>query len=119
MVPNDGWYLIGPLLAVGLVVLLGALLQRTLDRDTDPLREAYADGLAILDAPAVPGGEDYGLLRPVTMTDDPWLADDIRRLLVGAGIRATHGVRPDGRLVVLVFDSEAEEARRLVGDSPV
>ena len=39
-------------------------------------------------------------------------------LLYDAGIRATHAVGGDGRVAVLVFAEQVEEARRLVGDSP-
>jgi hypothetical protein len=85
----NGWYLVGPLIAVGLVGFLGVLfwrmgLQWTLN-ETD----------------------DYGLLRPAAVTDDAESAGEIRQLLAAAGIRAT--------LVgttVLVFDEDLEEARR-------
>jgi hypothetical protein len=52
------------------------------------------------------------------VTDEPDVADEIRRLLGDAGIRATQAVDDDGRTAVLVFAEEVEEARRLVGDSP-
>jgi hypothetical protein len=116
MAANDSWYLIGPLLAAGVVALLGAFLQYALRRDPDRPLETCPGGLGILNGT---DGDDYGLLRPAALTDDPWLADDIRRLLGDAGIRATHGVRLDGRVVVLVFAEEIDEARRLVGDSPL
>lgn len=163
MAPSDGWYLVGPLLAVSLVTLVAAVLRRTVERDPDQLCELCTDGLAILcgqgtDDPvtndttlgesaaeeAANGtaanetaidetagsetdangtdtdeGDDYGLLRAAALTDDPALATDIRRLLVDAGIRATYAVRRDRQLVVLVFDEQVEQARRLVDDSPV
>ena len=61
MPPSDGWYLLGPFIAVALVGFLGAIfwrmgLQWTQARDEDPLRELYA-GLAIFGE-----AEDYGLL---------------------------------------------------------
>ncbi len=114
MPPADGWYLLGPFLAVALTGFLGAIFWRwqTLERTPDdPLRDLYS-GLAILHS------EDYGLLCPAAVTDDPDLADEIRELLAGAGIRSTSAIRPDGRFLVLVFGEEAEEARRLVGDTP-
>jgi hypothetical protein len=46
------------------------------------------------------------------------VAEEIRRLLADAGIRATSALRRDGRFLILVFGEEVEEARRLVGDSP-
>ncbi|MDI6097785.1 hypothetical protein QLQ12_04115 [Actinoplanes sp. NEAU-A12] len=108
MATSDGWYLIGPLIAVGLVGFLGAVfwrmgLQPTVSRETSP------DGLAIFGE-----REDYGLLRPAAVTDDTEVAEEIRRFLSDAGIRATTAIRRDGRVIVLVFSEEVEEARRLV-----
>jgi hypothetical protein len=116
MATSNGWYLIGPLIAVGLVGFLGAVfwrmeLQYTLARED--AGDRYADGLAIFGEP-----DDYGLLCPAAVTADPDLAQEIRRLLGEAGIRATHAVDGDGRMAVLVFAEEVEAARRLVGDSP-
>ncbi|MET0415826.1 MAG: hypothetical protein ABW022_07375 [Actinoplanes sp.] len=116
MAAGNSWYLIGPLIAVGLVGFLGAVFWRmglhwTFAQEERPDR--YADGLAIFGEP-----EDYGLLCPAAVTDDTGLADEIRRMLGDAGIRATHAVSPDGRTAVLVFAEEVEVARRLVGDSP-
>ena len=115
MTTGNGWYLAGPLIAVGLVGFLGAVfwrmgLQWTFAEDS---ADRYADGLAIFGDP-----DDYGLLCPAAVTDDPDVADEIRRLLGEAGIRATHAVDDDGRMAVLVFAEEVEEARRLVGGSP-
>lgn len=96
-----GWYLIGPLIAVGLVAFLGAVfshmgLQWTITRE--------------------PGfEEDYGLLGPAALAETPEIADEIRRLLGDAGIRATRAIGPDGRTAVLVFAEELERARRVVG----
>src|SRR4051812_10260061 len=110
MATSDGWYLIGPLIAVALVGLLGAVFWRmglrwTFAHDDDPLRELY--GLAIFPQP-----DDYGLLCPAAVTDEPEIAAEIRRLLADAGIRATQAVRLDGRVTVLVFAEQVEEARR-------
>jgi hypothetical protein len=116
MAPGNGWYLIGPLVAVGLIGFLGAVFWRmglhwTFAREENGDR--YADGLAIFGEP-----DDYGLLCPAAVTDDAELADEIRLLLGAAGIRATQAMDRDGRMAVLVFAEEVEEARRLVGDSP-
>jgi hypothetical protein len=116
---GDGgeWFFIGPLFAVALVGFLGAILWRLglhwTRAESATLRDFY-DGLAIFRD----YGDDYGLLCPAAMTDDPELADDLRGLLAEAGIRATTATRPDGRILVLVFPETAEEARRLVGGSP-
>ncbi|MBB4737161.1 hypothetical protein BJY16_000620 [Actinoplanes octamycinicus] len=109
MATSDGWYLIGPLIAVGLVGFLGAVFWRM------GLQPGPADGLA--DGLAIFGEEDYGLLSPAAVTEEPQVADEIRRLLSDAGIRATTTTRRDGRVCVLVFAEEVEEARRLVGSS--
>jgi hypothetical protein len=117
MTTGNGWYLAGPLIAVGLVGFLGAAfwrmgLQWTFAKESRDGREE-AGGLAIFGDP-----DDYGLLAPAAVTDDPDVAEEIRRLLDGAGIRATQAVDDDGRMAVLVFAEEVEEARRLVGGSP-
>ena len=115
MATSDGWYLIGPLIAVALVAFLGVIFWRLglqwVERADDPLRELY--GLAIFNEP-----DDYGLLCPVAVCDEPDVAEEVRRLLAEAGIRATQAIRLDGRVAVLVFGEEVEEARRLVGDRP-
>jgi hypothetical protein len=116
MPPSDGWYLLGPFIAVALVTFLGAGFWRRGRRwaraHEDPLRELY-EGLGIFRE-----AEDYGLLCPAAATDDPDIAEELRGLLAAAGIRSTSAARPDGRLLVLVFREEVEEARRLVGGSP-
>jgi hypothetical protein len=111
MAPSDGWYLIGPLIAVTLIGLLGVAfwhlgLQWIEDAD-DPLRDLY--GLAIFTE-----REDYGLLCAAAVTDEPEEAEEMRLLLADAGIRATRAIRRDGRVAVLVFPEEVDAARRLV-----
>jgi hypothetical protein len=118
MPPGVGWYVIGPVIAVGLVGCMGAVfwrmgLQWDVTDEQDALRDLYPDGLAIFGEP-----EDYGLLCPAAVTADPDVAEEIRRLLVDAGIRTTSAVCRDGRLLILVFAEKVDEARRLVGDSP-
>ncbi|MCY1140481.1 hypothetical protein OWR29_20990 [Actinoplanes sp. Pm04-4] len=110
MASGNGWYLIGPLIAVGLVGFLGALfwrmgLQWTAAREPDPA----PDGLTIF----YEREPDYGLLCPAAVTADAEVADEIRRRLGDAGIRATHTYDREGRTVVLVFADQVEEARRL------
>jgi hypothetical protein len=114
MPAGDGWYFLGPLIAVALVGFLCLVfwqlgLQWTVSWDeTDP----RSDGLAILGF-----ADDYGLLCPAAITDDPRTAAEVRRLLGGAGIRATQAVGADGRVAVLVFPEELDAARRLVNGS--
>jgi hypothetical protein len=116
MASGNSWYLIGPLIAVGLVAFLGAVFWRMglyWTFAAEDGGERCADGLAIFGDP-----DDYGLLCPAAITDDAGLADDILRLLGDAGIRATRARSHDGRMAVLVFAEQVEEARRLVGGSP-
>jgi hypothetical protein len=108
---SDGWYLVGPLIALALVGILAGMMRWCFERDADPFRELY-DGLTIFG-----GHEDYGLLSPAAITDDRDVAADVRRMLADAGIRSTCAARPDGRVIVLVFAEEVDEARRLVGGS--
>jgi hypothetical protein len=114
-----GWYLIGPLLSVALVGFLGAAFWRVglqwIEHGSGAPRDRYADGLAIFGEP----DDDFGLLFPAAVTDDAEVADEIRQVLIVAGIRATLAVDRDGRVAVLVFADEVEQARRLVGDSPI
>jgi hypothetical protein len=113
MPPSDGWYLLGPFIAVALVGFLGAIFWRLGLQWTRFGEESLHEGLAIFGE-----AEDYGLLCPAAATDDPDIAEEIRTLLAAAGIRSTSATRPDGRLLVLVFPEEVDEARRLVGGSP-
>lgn len=111
----NGWYLVGPALAAGLV--LAAAVRHPPQRDRRG-RQPRPGGLTVL-AELFADRADYGLLRPVAYTDDAGLADDILGLLAAGGIRATHATRPGGRVVVLVFDADVEEARRLMDGSAV
>ncbi|HEX8344583.1 MAG TPA: hypothetical protein VF657_07525 [Actinoplanes sp.] len=118
MASDGGWYLIGPPLAVALLALAAARLSWTGERDgPDMSCDGYADGLAIF-GDRFGDGDDYGLLTPAALTDDGELAEAVRGLLAGNGIRSTYAVRPDGRFTVLVFPEHADEALRLVGGFP-
>jgi hypothetical protein len=85
----NGWYLVGPLIAVGLVGMLGVVLWRM--------------GLKWTSSAA----DDYGLLRPAAVTEDAETAGEIRQMLAAAGIRATLA-----GTTVLVFAEDLEDARR-------
>ena len=113
MSPGDGWMIIGPLIAVGLVGFLGAVFWR-MGLQWTLTREPEGHGLAIFREAET----DYGLLGTAAVTDAPEVAEDIRRLLGDFGIRATQAGGRDGRTAVLVFAEELDEARRLVGDTP-
>ena len=108
MPAGDGWYLLGPLFAVALSVIVGAAFWRLGSDDN-----RSAEGLTIFGV-----HEDYGLLCPAAVTTEPEVAAEVRRLLAAAGIRATYATGRNGRIAVLVFAELLEEARRLVGDAP-
>ena len=115
---GDGWYLIGPPIAFALIGLLGTILwrlgpQQETGREQDPLDDLRPDGQATFADP-----DEYGLLCPAALTEDPGVTEEIRRLLCDAGIRATSAMRRDGRFLILVFAEDVERARRLVGDRP-
>jgi hypothetical protein len=111
MATSDGWYLIGPLIALALVAVLGLVFWRLglewVESADDPLRDLY--GLSIFSDP-----DDFGLLCPAAVTDEREEAEEIRLLLADAGIRATQAMRGDGRFAVLVFLEELEAAKRIV-----
>ena len=111
MATGDGWYLIGPVIALALVGFLGVVFWRLgldwVEQADDPLRERF--GLSIFSEP-----DDFGLLCPAAVTDEPDEAEEIRLLLADAGIRATRAVRHDGRVAVLVFAEHLEAAKRIV-----
>ncbi|WP_067507781.1 hypothetical protein [Actinoplanes sp. TFC3] len=113
MPPSDGWYLLGPFIAVALVAFLGSIFWRMGLHWRDEPEPDLFDGLGIFQDFRY--GDDYGLLCPAAVTDNPDEAQEIRDLLTAANIKCTSAVRPDGRLFVLVFPETAEEARRLVG----
>lgn len=108
MPAGDGWHLLGPLLALAMSGLIAAALWRN-GREDNP----SVEGLAIFGE-----REDYGLLSPAAVTAEPEVAAEVRRLLAAAGIRATYATGRDGRIAVMVFADQLEEARRLVGDAP-
>ena len=119
MPSSGGWYLAGPLIAFALIGVLAGVLRWGVDRDgaVDDWDGDGWDGLDVLAGGAA--DEDYGLLSPAALAEDADVADEVRRVLATAGIRSTRAVRHDGRIVVLVFSDQVEQARRLAaGGSP-
>jgi hypothetical protein len=98
-------YVVGPLIAFGVIAALSAVLRWAFDGKL--ARTWHEAG----------GDADYGLLSVAGVVDSPLEAHDAQQLLSGVGIRATTAPRPDGRVQILVFSSELELARRVVGDS--
>lgn len=99
-------FIVGPLIAFGVVAVLAAVLRWTFSDLSAAEEKAF-------------GTEDYGLLRVAGTTDSEAEAHSVAEVLARAGIRATISTGRDGRVRVLVFESMAEEARRLVDGSAI
>jgi len=99
-------FAVGPVLAIVVMCLLAVLSKWVFGSGQ---RRTAARSLV---PPA--GPVDHGLLRPVAELPDRAAAAALRALLSDAGIRSTFGVRRDGRVQVLVFPDDEEQARRLV-----
>jgi hypothetical protein len=97
-------YIVGPIVAFCAVGVLALVLRWTFDSD-----------LARKQARIFSGTDDYGLLSVAGVVENDTAARAMQELLREAGIRSTIAVDPDGRRRVLVFESEVEAARRLVG----
>jgi hypothetical protein len=130
MLAGSHAYLVGPLIAFGLIGVLALALWWAFGRDADPLAGVHAapgrelahrerrDGHQQSSGhgqTAPPPDEDYGLLRPALVAEDLTGAGAVRARLAEAGIRATLSTGLDGRTRVLVFAEELDRARRLVG----
>ena len=94
-------YVVGPLLAFVVIAGLALVLRWTFDAPTRS--RSWAEP------------EDFGLLTAVSTVDEPDSAELVQRVLAGAGIRSTIAVTRDARITVLVFETELDLARRLVG----
>ncbi|MDR7281083.1 hypothetical protein [Catenuloplanes atrovinosus] len=116
MPDSTGWYLAGPLIALALCALLAGVLRWALRRDTDARGETMLHALdrELNEGLGMLGEQDFGLLTPAVTADDEGTAADFRRLLHGAGIRATVAAAHDGRRLILVFPEELSRARRLI-----
>jgi hypothetical protein len=136
-------YLVGPLIAFGVIGALSLILWWTFGRDADPLAGVSAihghelaqrarrgnherrggHGRGAQSLAGAPEDaqwaehEDFGLLRPALIAEDLTSAGVARARLAEAGIRATVSTGLDGRTRVLVFGEELDRARRVV-DSP-
>ncbi len=94
-------YVAGPLVAFGVIGILAGILRWA----------SSSEFKTDLPEPTAPN--DFGLLRPVATVEDQTVARGLRQLLKRAGIRATVAPADDGRVHVLVFESELDRARRL------
>lgn len=104
----------GPLIAFSVLGGL-ALILRWAFRAEQRTAPQDVDWIAWDDAPWPPGTRDYGLLRDVAIVNGPAAADTLRDALALVNIRTTVVIEPDGRVRVLVFDDELDQARRVLG----
>jgi hypothetical protein len=103
-------YVFGPLIAFGVIAALGAILRWAFDSDIaqTEARVFNSDEAA-----------DYGLLSIAGVVETEADAHALQGMLSDAGIRSTTAHAGAGRVRVLVFSSELEKARRLVGGSAI
>jgi hypothetical protein len=96
-------YLVGPLLAFGVVGVLVLLLRWT-----------YQRGDSVVAKPSRRGAEDsYGLLVPVASPATYAEGEMLRRTLEDAGVRANLAQTLDGPRV-MVFPDDEQQARDLL-----
>ena len=108
---NSTHFAVGPVVAIVVVAAL-AMLSKWIfgsGRRRTPARSPVPPGVQV----------DTGLLRAVADLPDRAAAAALRAVLSDAGIRSTIGVRRDGRVQVLVFPDDEEQARKLVPPGPV
>jgi hypothetical protein len=116
-------YVLLPIIIAFLVIgALVAILRWSSDSDmTRKQAEIFGARADIVGEPVQDLREpaDYGLLAVVAVVDTPADARAAQDRLADAGIRATVASAEDGRINLLVFDSEKAAARRVVGGSPI
>lgn len=95
-------YVIGPLVLLAVVGVLALALRWTYGTSRTPLGAA--------EEPA-----DFGLLRELAVVENEDTTEALRGLLADAGIRSTRSPTPDGAIRVLVFATDLDRARLLVG----
>jgi hypothetical protein len=99
-------YAVGPLIAFGVVAALTAILRWTFNSEISRTEQRIFSSTE---------SDDFGLLSVAAVVES---ADDARafqRMLADAGIRATTAAAPANRVRVLVFTSDLERARRVMG----
>jgi hypothetical protein len=105
-VPFDGGgILLAPVIAMAMIGLLALVLRWTFSGSGDPTRGPLAPAAA----------EDFGLLCVVAAADTDASAQEVQETLAAAGIRATVSVGRDGHHRVLVFETDLDRARRVLG----
>ena len=103
-------FVVGPLIAFAVVAGLGLVLRWAFNSD-------IARTEAKIFGPPPP--EDFGLLSVAGLVANNDDAHGLQQMLADAGIRATVAPAPDGKVRVLVFTTDLESARRVVGGSAI
>jgi len=107
-VPVSGsMYVVGPLIAFGVIAAFGAVLRWTFDGELT--KEYLAETRARED--------EYGLLDVAAVAPDEAAAQRARDALADAGIRATTAPAPDGGVRILVFAADLPRAQQVVDSS--
>ena len=104
---THGWSVFSPFIALALIGALAVVLRWTFRQEPGEPPGLFA--------PPEPTVEDYGLLGVAAEVETADAAEQIRAVLADAGIRATIAGTPDGRVRVLVFETDVPRARRVVG----
>jgi hypothetical protein len=109
---THGWSVFSPFIALALIGALAMVLRWTFRQESEEPQGLFdsPDGDATLVTT-----EDYGLLGVAAVVETPDAAEQIRAVLADAGIRATVAAADDGRVRVLVFETDVPRARRVVG----
>lgn len=94
--------------------MFGAQPPERPEPEIDPARAAAHDVLPEPAEDVVGVDEGYGLLRTVLSCGDAEEAGAVRATLRAGGVRSTIAPRADGRVAVLVFGDQWDQARRLV-----
>jgi hypothetical protein len=113
---THGWSVFSPFIALALIGALALVLRWT-------FRQEPGEPAGLFDPPEPSGGvageeplsDDYGLLGVAAVVETTDAAEQIRAVLADAGIRATVAEARDGRVRVLVFETDVPRARRVVG----
>jgi hypothetical protein len=113
---THGWSVFSPFIALAMIGALAMVLRWT-------FRQQPGEPAGLFDPPeAEPvdevdqqASEDYGLLGVAAVVETVDAAEQIRAVLADAGIRATVAGAIDGRVRVLVFETDVPRARRVVG----
>jgi len=114
---THGWSVFSPFIALALIGALAMVLRWTFRQEPGEPAGIFEppDPTAARLVDEEPLPEDYGLLGVAAVVETPDAAEQIRAVLADAGIRATVAEARDGRVRVLVFETDVPRARRVVG----